>query len=44
MLFETVMTSINEINRDKTKVPDFFLVMFRLPVLVLNSMSKVMHM
>ena len=24
ILFETVMTSINEVNRDKTKVLDFF--------------------
>ena len=39
------MTTINEVNRDKTKVPDyFFSVMFRLSVLLLlNSMSKLIH-
>ena len=35
---------MNEANRDKTKVPDyFFFVMFRLSVLLLNSMSKLIH-
>ena len=43
-LFETMMTTMNEANRDKTKVPGyFFSVMFRLAVLLLNSMSKVIH-
>ena len=43
-LFETMMTTMNEVNRDKTKVPDnFFFVMFRLSVLLLNSMSKLIH-
>ena len=43
-LFETMMTTMNEANRDKTKVPDFFFfVMFRLSVLLLNSMSKLIH-
>ena len=38
------MTTMNEVNRDKTKVPDsFFAVMFRLSVLLLNSMSKLIH-
>ena len=36
------MATMNEANRDKTKVPDFF-VMFRLSVLLLNSMSKLIH-
>ena len=42
------MTTMNEANRDKTKVPDFFFfffffVMFRLSVLLLNSISKLIH-
>ena len=38
------MTTMNEVNRDKTKVPDsFFPGMFRLSVLLLNSMSKLFH-
>ena len=38
------MTTLNGVNRDKTKVPDsFFSVMFRLSVLLLNSMSKLIH-
>ena len=42
--FETTMTTMNEVNRDKTKVPDsFFSVMFRWSVLLLNSMSKLIH-
>ena len=41
-LFETMMATVNEANRDKTKVPDFF-VMFRLSVLLLNSMSKLIQ-
>ena len=44
MLFETSMTTVNEVNRDRTKVPDyFFLVIFRMSVLLLNSMSKLIH-
>ena len=44
MLFETMMTTMNEVNTDKTKVPDYFFpVMFRLTVLLLNSMSKLIH-
>ena len=39
-LFETMMTTMNEANRDKTKVPDYFFVMFRLSVLLLNSMNS----
>ena len=43
-LFETMMTTMNEINGDKTKVPDYFsFVMFRLSVLPLNSMRKLIH-
>ena len=43
-LFETMMTTVNEANRDKTKVPDyFFFVIFRLSVLLLNAMSKLIH-
>ena len=43
--FETMKTTMNEVNGDKTKVPDyyFFFVMFRLSVLLLNSMSKLIH-
>ena len=41
--FETMMTTVNEVNRDTTKVPDFFFRMFRLSVLLLNSMSKLIH-
>ena len=38
------MTTVDEVNRDKTKVPDeLFFVMFRLSVLLLNSMSKLIH-
>ena len=38
------MTTMNEVNRDKTKVPDsFFCVMFLLSVLLLNLMSKRIH-
>ena len=38
------MTTVNEANRDKTKVLDyFFFVMFRLSVLLLTSMSKLIH-
>ena len=38
------MTTMNEVNTDKTKVPDsFFSVMFLLSVLLLNSMSKRIH-
>ena len=39
------MTTMNEVNRDKTKVPDYFFfpVLFRLTVLLLNSMSKLIH-
>ena len=32
------MTTMNEVNRDKTKVPDYCL-----SVLLLNSMSKLIH-
>ena len=35
--FETMMTTVDEVNRHKTKVPDIFFVMFRLSVLLLNS-------
>ena len=43
-LFETMMTTMNEVNRYKTKVPDYFFpVMFRLAVLLLNSMTKAIH-
>ena len=42
--FERMVITVNEVNRDKTKVPDYFLfVMFRLSVLLLNSMSKLIH-
>ena len=35
-----MMTTVDEANRDKTKVPiNFFFLMFRLSVLLLNSMS-----
>ena len=37
------MTTMNEANRDKTKVPDFCFVMFRFSALLLNSMSKLIH-
>ena len=38
------MTTVDEVNRDKTKVPDqLFFVIFRLSVLLLNSMSKLIH-
>ena len=40
------MTTINEVNRDKTKVPYvliFFSVMFRLSVLLLKSICKLIH-
>ena len=38
------MTTVDEVNRDKTKVPDsLFFVMFHLFVLLLNSMSKLIH-
>ena len=38
------MITMNGVNRDKTKVPDeFFPVMFRLSVLLLNSTSKLIH-
>ena len=43
MLFETMMTTMNEVNRDKTKVPDFFFEMFRLSISLLNSMSKLIQ-
>ena len=46
MLFETMMTTMNEVSRDKTKVLFyfiFFFVMFRLSALLLNSMSKLIH-
>ena len=44
-VFEMMMITMDEVNRDKTKVPDyyFFFVMFRLSVLLLNSMSKLIH-
>ena len=42
-LFETMMTTMNEANRDKTKIPDNFFLMFPLSVLLLNSMSKLIH-
>ena len=39
-----MMTTMNEVNTHKTKVPDsFFRVMYRLTVLLLNSMSKLIH-
>ena len=41
--FETMMTTVEEVNTDKTKVPEFILVMFRLCVLLLNSTSKLIH-
>ena len=42
--FETMMTTMNEVNRDKTKVPDEFnFVVFGLSVLLPNSMSKLIH-
>ena len=39
------MITMNEVNRDKTKVPDYYLffVVFRLSVLLLNSMSTLIH-
>ena len=38
------MTTVDEVNRDKTKVPDqLFFVIFRLSVLLLKSMSKPIH-
>ena len=46
LFFETVMTTMNEVNTDKTKVPDYFFeipVLFRSTVLLLNSMSKLIH-
>ena len=44
-VFEMTMITMNEVNRDKTKVPDyyFFFVMFRFSVLRLNSMSTLIH-
>ena len=40
-----MVKTMNEVNRDKTKVPDyfFFFVMFCLSVLLLNSMSKLIY-
>ena len=39
------MTTMNEVNSDKTKVQDFFFGMFLLfqSVLLLNSMCKLIH-
>ena len=38
------MTTMNEVNRDKTKRTGLiFFVMFRLSALLLNSMSKLIH-
>ena len=42
-LFETIMTTMNVANRDKTRYRINFFVMFRLSVLLLNSMSKLIH-
>ena len=48
-LFETMMTTMNEANRDKTKVKTkvgkglIFYLMFGLSVLLLNSMRKLIH-
>ena len=43
-VLETMMTTMNEVTKDKTKVPDYFFpVMFCLTVLLLNSMSKLIH-
>ena len=42
--FETVMTTVDEVSSDKTKVPDeFIFVVFCLIVLLPNSMSKLIH-
>ena len=41
--FETMMTTVDEVNRYKTKVRINFFVMFRLSVLLLTSMSKLIH-
>ena len=39
-----MVTTMKEVNTDKTKVPDYFFpVMFRLTVSLLNSMSKLIH-
>ena len=38
------MTAVNEVNKDKTKVPHkFFFVVFRSFVLLPNSISKLIH-
>ena len=37
------MTTVDEVNSDKTKVPDEFFVVFCLIVLLPNSMSKLIH-
>ena len=38
------MTTVNEVNNDKTKVPDeFIFVVFRLFVLLLNSTDKLIE-
>ena len=42
-LSETMMTTMNEVNRDKTKVLYYYFVMFRLSVLLLNSMNNLIH-
>ena len=41
--FETMMTTVDDVNRDKTKYRIHFFLMFRLSVLLLNSMSKLIH-
>ncbi len=42
--FETMMTTVDEVNRNKTKAPDkLFFVIFRLSVLLQNSMSNLIH-
>ena len=46
-VFEMMMITMNEVNRYKTKVPDYYFffvfIMFRLSVLLLNSMSKLIQ-
>ena len=34
------MTTVNEVNNDETKVPDEFVIVFHLVILLPNSMSK----
>ena len=43
-VLETMMTTMNEVNKDKTKVADYFFpLMFCLTVLLLNSVNKLIH-